>query len=320
MQKMGGGQLNTIDLHCDTIWRLMEESGNNLYSNPFCVDIEKLQASQAQAQFFALFVNKAQTSDPLIRAIAMADRFYHELALNSQYIALARSYAELLQNRSHGKISAFLTLEEGGVLKGELANLEKIYHLGVRLITLTWNYPNEIGFPNSRPDCRGKGLTLFGRELVTEMNRLGVIIDVSHLSDQGFYEVAELSVKPFVASHSNARTLVDHPRNLTDDMIKILAEKGGIMGLNFEKSFLGSAPVSRIDDMVSHVQHMRKVGGIEVIAIGSDFDGISPELELAHAGELSKLTYALEKNGFNSDEIEKICWGNALRIIKDTLG
>lgn len=312
--------MNTIDLHCDTILRLMEEGGHNLYSNPFSVDIEKLLASQAQAQFFALFVNKEKTSDPLVRAIAMADRFYHELEQNSQYIALARNYAEFLQNRADGKISAFLTLEEGGVLKGELANLENFYRLGVRLITLTWNYPNEIGYPNSRPGWREQGLTPFGRELVAEMNRLGIIIDVSHLSDQGFYEVAELSANPFVASHSNTRTLTAHPRNLADDMIKLLTEKGGVMGLNFEKAFLSEAPVSRVDDMVLHVQHMRKVGGIEVIAIGSDFDGITPELELAHVGEINKLIYALEKAGFSQDEIEKICWGNALRIIKDTLG
>lgn len=313
--------MNIIDLHCDTILRLMEEGGNStLHSNPFSVDIEKLLASQAQAQFFALFVNKEKTGDPLVRAIAMADRFYHELEQNSHYIALARNYAEFLQNRSEGRISAFLTLEEGGVLKGELVNLETFYRLGVRLVTLTWNYPNEIGFPNSRPDWRSQGLTPFGREIVAEMNRLGIIVDVSHLSDQGFYEVAALSAKPFVASHSNTRSLAKHPRNLADDMIKLLADKGGVMGLNFEKTFLSEAPVSRVDDMVLHVQHMRKVGGIEVIAIGSDFDGITSELELAHAGEMGKLIHALEKSGFSQDEIEKICWGNALRIIKETLG
>lgn len=313
--------MNSIDLHCDTIWRLMEAGDNvGLYRNPFSVDIEKLKASQAQAQFFALFVNKAKTSDPLARALAMADRFHYELAQNQQDIALARNYAELRQNRSEGKISAFLTIEEGGVLKGELANIEKFYRLGVRLITLTWNYPNEIGYPNSQLDYREQGLTLFGQEVVAEMNRLGIIVDVSHLSDRGFYEVAALATKPFVASHSNARTLTAHPRNLTDEMIKLLADKGGIMGLNFEKTFLGEAPVSRVDDMMLHIEHMRKVGGIEVIAIGSDFDGIGPELEIAHAGELNKLVNALDKSGFKQDEVEKICWGNALRVIKETLG
>ena len=313
--------MNCIDLHCDTILRLMEAGDHfGLYSNPFSVDIEKLRESQAQAQFFALFVNKAKTSDPLARALAMADRFHYELAQNQQDIALAGNYAELLQNRSEGKISAFLTIEEGGVFKGELDNIEKFYHLGVRLITLTWNYPNEIGYPNSLPECREQGLTPFGQDVVAKMNRLGMLVDVSHLSDKGFYEVAALSAKPFVASHSNARTLAEHPRNLTDDMIKLLADKGGIMGLNFEKSFLGEAPVSRVDDMVLHIEHIRKVGGIEVIAIGSDFDGISPELEIAHAGEMNKLINALTKRGFKQDEVEKICWGNALRIIKETLG
>lgn len=311
----------SIDLHCDTIWRLMEAGDDaSLYRNSFSVDIEKLRESQAQAQFFALYVNKAKTNDPLARALAMAERFHYELAQNQQYIALARNYAELVKNRSEGKISAFLTLEEGGVLKGDLGNLENFYNLGVRLITLTWNYPNEIGYPNALPDCREQGLTAFGQELVAEMNRLGVIIDVSHLSDRGFYDVAALSVKPFVASHSNARALTAHPRNLTDDMIKLLAEKGGVMGLNFEKKFLGEAPVSRIDDMVLHIEHMYKVGGIEVIAIGSDFDGVSSEVEIMHVGELPKLLNALAKRGFSEDEIDKISWGNALRVIKETMG
>ncbi|HWR45001.1 dipeptidase [Sporomusa sp.] len=312
--------MNIIDLHCDTIWRLLEEGKTaSLYRNPFSVDIEKLQSSQAQAQFFALFVNREKTSDPLERALTMATRFFHELEENSQYIALARNYEELRQSRTEGKIAAFLTIEEGGVLKGDLLNLESLYRLGVRLITLTWNYPNEIGYPNCRPEYRGLGLTPFGEQIVAEMNRLGMLIDVSHLSDQGFYDVATLSAKPFTASHSNARSVTGHPRNLTDDMIKLLAEKGGVMGLNFEKSFLGNAPVSQVSDMVLHVKHIRKVGGIEVIAIGSDFDGIDLGLELAHAGEMSKLVNALERSGLTQGEIEKICWGNALRVIKDTL-
>ncbi|WP_425059543.1 hypothetical protein SCACP_01350 [Sporomusa carbonis] len=312
--------MNIIDLHCDTILRIMKQGETaGLYRNKFSVDIEKLLASRVQAQFFAMFINLRKDGPPLTRALNMIDRFYREIEDNCQYIVLAKNGDELEQNRAAGKISAFLTIEEGGALQGDLVNLRTFYRLGVRLITLTWNYPNEIGYPNSEPDCRNQGLTPFGREVVAEMNRLGMLIDVSHLSDQGFYDVAALSVKPFVASHSNARALTGHPRNLTDDMIKLLAEKGGVMGLNFEKTFLGSDSVSRVADMVEHLKHIRKVGGIDVIAIGSDFDGISEELELSHAGEMYKLVDALRENGFGQDAIEKICWGNALRVIKDTL-
>lgn len=312
--------MNSIDLHCDTIMRLMEgEKTEGLYRNSYSVDIEKLQAGGAQAQFFAMFIDLQKDGDPLVRALRMIDRFYREIDDNSPYIVLTRNHCELQHNQESDKLSAFLTIEEGGALKGELANLRNFYRLGVRLITLTWNYPNEIGYPNSLPACRERGLTAFGREVVAEMNRLGMLIDVSHLSNQGFYDVAALTQKPFVASHSNAWAVTAHPRNLTDEMIKILAEKGGVMGINFEKSFLGNAPVSRVDDMVLHIRHIYNVGGSGVIAIGSDFDGISPELELAHAGEISKLVNALEKNKFSQEEIEKICWKNALRVIKDTL-
>ena len=312
--------MNIIDLHCDTIMCLMEgDKTEGLYHNSLSVDIEKLQAGKAQAQFFAMFIDLQNDGDPLVRALQMIDRFYREIEDNNQYIALARNYSELQQNQAGGKISAFLTIEEGGALKGDLANLRNFYRLGVRLITLTWNYPNEIGHPNVLPDCRERGLTSFGRDVVAEMNRLGMLIDVSHLSNQGFYDVASLTQKPFVASHSNAWAITNHPRNLTDEMIKVLAAKGGVMGINFSKNFLGSAPVSRVEDMVSHIRHIFNVGGSEVIAIGSDFDGISPELELAHAGEMSKLVDALEKSEFSQTEIEKICWKNALRVIKDTL-
>jgi membrane dipeptidase len=319
-EEEGIKQLNGIDLHCDTILRLMEAgSSASLYHNSFSVDIQKLQQGKAQAQFFAMFVNLQRDGDPFLRALAMIDRFYEELKANDRHIAIARNYSDFLQNKKAGKLSAFLTIEEGGTLKGDLANLRNFWRLGVRLITLTWNYPNEIGYPNALSEGRDKGLTPFGREVIEEMNRLGMLIDVSHLSDRGFYDVAALSKSPFVASHSNARSVAAHPRNLTDDMIKLVADKGGVIGINFEKDFLGNAPISKIEDIICHIRHIYTIGGCEVLAIGSDFDGISPELELAHAGQLGKLVAALEEGGFRPDEIENICWRNALRVIQAVL-
>lgn len=199
-------------------------------------------------------------------------------------------------------------------------NLRILYRLGVRLITLLWNEPNEIGYPNFEGKYMNKGLTSFGRDIICEMNRLGMIIDVSHMSNRGFYDVAELSSKPFVASHSNSGTVRNHPRNLTDDMIKILANKGGIMGINFAKEFLGSGDLSKVDDILSHIKHIKNVAGIDVLAMGSDFDGISPKLEINNIGEIYKLIDALKSNGFSEDEIEKIMYKSALRVIKDVLG
>lgn len=189
----------------------------------------------------------------------------------------------------------------------------------MRLITLTWNYPNKIGYPNINERYSNKGLTDFGKEVITEMNRLGMIIDVSHLSDAGFNDVAMLSNKPFTASHSNSRTVHNYTRNLTDDMIKILSEKGGVMGINYEKTFLGNGDISRDSDMVKHISHIKNVGGIEVIGLSSDFDGISPDCELGDVSEVEKLFNCLQKHGFSQDEIEKISLLNSLRLIKDIL-
>lgn len=191
--------------------------------------------------------------------------------------------------------------------------------MGVRAITLTWNYPNEIGYPNTNYEHKDKGLTSFGEEVVHEMNRLGMLIDVSHLSDQGFYDVARLSSKPFIASHSNARAIKNHSRNLDDNMIKTLSEKGGVMGICFERDFLGESEKARIEDMIKHIKHIKNIGGIDVIALGSDFDGCHPDGEISNIGEIEKLSYALKDNNFTEDEIDKIFYRNALRVIKDVL-
>ncbi|MGY0373380.1 dipeptidase [Clostridium sp. JNZ J1-5] len=308
--------MNVIDLHCDTALKIYEDN-SELKNNTYGVDIEKLKKSNSLAQFFALFVELKTTKDPLQKCLNMLDRFYLELNKNIDTISLARNYDELMKNKSEGKLSAFLTIEEGAVLKGELSNLRNFHRLGVKLITLTWNFPNEIGYPNARAEYTNKGLTPFGIQVVEEMNNLNMIIDVSHLSDGGFYDVAKYSKSPFVASHSNARAITNHPRNLTDDMIKILAEKGGIIGINFFGNFLGGGQFSKIEDMVSHIQHIRNIGGIDVISLGSDFDGIDSTLEIEHIGQIDRLIEGLKKHHFTDDDIEKILYKNALRLLKE---
>ncbi len=309
-----------IDLHCDTILELYENPAKgSLKTSSLCVDIEKLQAAPAKAQFFALYIDAKQAQDPMEQCLAMADLFHCQLAQNQDRIRLATNYEEMNRNWNTGYISAFLTIEEGAALKGSLANLRNFYRLGVRLVTLTWNYPNEIGFPHISPEYQKQGLTERGRELVAEMNRLGMLVDVSHLSDQGFFDVAALSSKPFIASHSNARAVTGHSRNLTDEMIRLLAAKGGVMGLNFAQAFLGTSPVSLIEDMIRHLNHIYQTGGIEVMALGSDFDGIKPAVEVENIGQIGKLLEAMEKAGFSDDQIEQIAWKNAERLIRDTL-
>lgn len=311
--------MQIIDLHCDTILHLMDQPQLKLYDNNLSVDIKKLRSGNSLAQFFALYIDLAEHNNPLQRCLGMVDLFYREIQMNHKDIALARNYEELSLNQQAGKISAFLTIEEGGALQGQLENLRNFYHLGVRLITLTWNYPNEIGYPNCEAKYRMQGLTDFGQQVVAEMNKLGMLIDVSHLSDQGFYDVANLSEKPFVASHSNARAVREHGRNMTDDMIRLLAQKGGVIGINFAGDFLDGSNDSKVEAMMRHIHHIYNVGGIDIIALGTDFDGIEYNLEIANIGQMDKLIAALSKGGYTTVEIEKICYQNTLGVIKACL-
>lgn len=318
--------MKLIDLHCDTIWKIHScKQSQGLKKNHFHVDIQKLQKADSVAQFFALFINQGEVmekkitpwSDFLDKHQVLMD----QLALNSDEIALAKNGKDLDSNRASGKISAFMTIEEGGVLEGQMHRLEEAYAMGVRLITLTWNYINSIGFPNNLciTDYPNQRLTAFGVEVVERMNELGMIVDVSHLSDQGFYHVHEISKKPYIASHSCARVLQNHPRNLTDDMLQVLGNDGGIVGLNFLPIFLDPQAVSSPEKMVEHILHIENKAGIDAVAIGTDFDGIDGYLEIENISQMDKLLSALKKAGYSDDRIEKIWYRNARRIIDEVM-
>lgn len=312
--------MHLIDLHCDTIHALLNNKhDNNLYRNNLSVDIEKMKHGNSLAQFFALYINKEIIENPLDNSLQLLDKFYLELEKNENNLSLATNYNDIEKNNLANKISAFLTIEGGEALNGSLYNLRNFYRLGVRLITLTWNFPNEISFPNYENQYSDKGLTPFGIELIEEMNRLSMIIDVSHLSDMGFYDVAKYSKKPFIASHSNARAVTNHPRNLTDDMIKTIANCGGAIGINFEKSFLGTNSPAKVADMLRHITHIRNIGGMDVLCLGSDFDGVDTPSEIEDISQMDKLLNELKNSKFSEEDIEKIFFKNALRIIKECL-
>ncbi|WP_055071172.1 dipeptidase [Clostridium massiliamazoniense] len=316
--------MNFIDFHCDTAYRMIEE-GKNITDSNLKANLNNIKAGNAMAQFFAMFIEKDQVEDSFKYCNKMLLNFKKEISKHEDTIELCRNFDDLKRVKASGKIGAFLTIEEGDALKGNLDNLRYFKEEGISLVTLTWNFENDLGYPNVAFVNKDKGLKEKGIEAVEEMNRLGMLIDVSHLSDGGFFDVAKYSKMPFIASHSNARVMTNHSRNLTDEMIKILANKGGVTGINFCNAFLSkdSNPlddeVATIKNMVRHIKHIRNVGGIEVIGIGSDFDGIENEVEIKNSSEMNKLAFALQKEGFVESEIEKIFYGNALRIIKDVL-
>ena len=307
-----------VDLHCDTAGRMLYEN-QGLKRNKFSVDIEKMNKGGALAQVFAFFINAGEVKDLYLEFEIMYKNLIKEFEKNKKYIEIVRNINELNQVEKQGKIGAFLSIEEGDVLEGKIENIKKVYDKGVRIITLTWNYKNKIGYPNYNYLYKDKGLEELGFDMVFEMERLGIIPDASHLSDAGFYDLVRKCNKPFIASHSNSRGITNHPRNLTDDMIKLLADKGGVMGLNFCSDFLGKNKISSIEDMVSHIKHIKNVGGIDVISLGSDFDGIENKVEIQDCSEMNKLAEILNKEGFSYDEIEKIYYKNALRVFLEVL-
>lgn len=338
--------MNLIDMHCDTISLIhtnskvhsFQNDGTtnssyedvvtekmNLKKNDLHVDLEKLKIAQAEAQFFALFVEydylKKIKETPYNYFNLMYNTLIENLEANKDEIAIARNYDEMEKNFKDNKISAFLTIEEGGALEGKLERIEEVYNKGIRLITLSWNHENELCYPNAIPKFMNKGLKDKGIEAVKRMNELGMLVDVSHMSDGGFWDVVKYSKKPFVASHSNARALAKHPRNLTDDMIKAIANAGGTIGINYFGRFLSDRDdnVSKVQDIVNHIKYIRNVGGEDVLSLGGDFDGVDSTLEMANIGEMSKLLNALQREGFSDNFIEKLWEKNIKRVIKDVL-
>lgn len=365
--------MKIVDMHCDTISKIWESrkrsiSGESdapwqLSRNHLQIDLQKMKKAGYLLQNFAMYVDLKKGLDPFAYVSELIDVFYEEMEKNRNAICVVKTYDEILENERQGKLSALMTIEEGGCCKGEISNLERLYQLGARMMTLTWNYPNELASPNifirkqqsgNRIEQSGsvrnvvrntlpeenapkgstvkndkgfclfdgsKGLTEKGLLFIERMEELGMIIDVSHLSDTGFWDIARNTKKPFVASHSNARALCGHCRNLTDDMIRTIAERGGVIGLNYYGCFLNETNDSHssVARMAAHARYMLDIGGSECLGLGSDFDGISGELEIQDCSQMHKLADELARQHFTGAEIENILYRNVMRVYKEML-
>lgn len=322
--------MKVVDMHCDTISIIAKnrKAGRetSLNENNLHVDINKMKKSMYALQNFALFIDLKETQDPFLSCMEMLDCFEELLLENKEELTAVYSYEDIRKNILSGKISALLAIEEGGVCKGDLELLKKVYERGVRMMTLLWNYENDLGYPNVLYSDKDSSLGLKekGIEFIEEMEKLGIIVDVSHISDEGFYDVVKYSKKPFVASHSNARAISPHKRNLTDDMIYKLASKGGKIGLNYCPYFLDQKvdeqkAKSKIKYIIHHMNHITHVGGIECLGLGSDFDGMGGDLELKNASYLQILKEEMFNAGFKRREVEAIFYKNILNFYKDML-
>lgn len=324
--------MSYIDMHCDTLLEAYVAGAKDLFELPGMVDFQKMRQGGALAQFFAVFMPPTRIREFHPELAEFTDESYFQtcvktlqesISAHSDIIALAKNADDILRNQAQGKMSAVLTVEDGRMIQNDLKRIDMLYENGVRVIGLTWNGTNCLGYPNSsNPEEMSRGLTPFGREAVEYMQEMGVLVDVSHLSDGGFYDVASICKKPFIATHSNCRALSPHQRNLTDEMIRVVANAGGVIGINFCPQFLQpdiTSNRSTMERIVAMARHLKKVGGIDVVAFGSDLDGISGEIEVDSAAKMPMLIDALTAAGFTDEELEKISSGNVLRVLRDTM-
>lgn len=313
-----------IDLHCDTLLKCFESREHRLRKNDGHIDLEKMERGGLRAQCFAVYVPTHEEDvglAPMEYYREAVQLFQSELAANTDLVAPALTAGDIVRNMDAGKLSAILTVEDAVALEGDIRRLDEFWRDGVRMASFTWNYENSLGYPNSfDPDDMKKGLKDFGFECLERMNELGMVADVSHLSEGGFRDIAKHSKKPFAASHSDARALCDYSRNLTDEQLRIIGETGSVVGVNYCAEFLREGgKYSAVSDIVRHLDYMRHRAGMDAVALGSDFDGISCELELKDCSGLPRLVDALG-SVFTDGEIEKICRGNALRLFREVIG
>lgn len=311
------------DCHCDTLTELYNKNAS-LYENEQHFDITRQIALGGGLQFCAIYVPTEvfRYQGGLRYTLCLLDKYnqeikkLHENGIDVLQVRTAEDAGNVLKH----KAATLLAIEEGGAIDGSLEALRCLYELGVRAMTLTWSNRNDIA-DGINEEATGSGLTLFGKQVVAEMNRLGMLVDVSHISTAGFWSVIETSTKPIIATHSNAKSLCSHPRNLNDEQIKALAQNGGLAGITFAGQFLEEDWRNAcIESVYKHIDYMLNlIGNDDHIGFGSDFDGIShPPYNIQGVQDYKPLIEYLSK--YYSDEtINKITHQNVINLLQKVL-
>lgn len=307
-----------FDLHCDTALALLGKDlcqAGSLRKNEYHIDLERAATLPGYAQCFACFTSPA---DWLPDEVTVSELFEREMVTvlrevekNKDLISLAYSASDIRKNRENGKMSAILTIEGPAGFGFDPALLEDLYKIGFRITTLGWNEKNVLCGSHKT----GGGLTELGREYVFEAQRLGMLIDVSHISDEAFWDIMDITRGPVIATHSNSRSVYDVSRNLTDDMFKAICQTGGVAGLNMYSHFIGQKPT--LNTVCDHVLHWLELDGAKHIALGGDLDGCE-KLPNGFAGvqDYRKLAEALLAQGVSEQIVEDIFWNNAMGVIE----
>ena len=299
------------DTHCDTASEALD-NGYELYNNPLMLDFKRMNKYMSYTQYFAAFTAPEYYDIAYERCSSIIKFIINQTNKYSNYVKLCKNYQDIKDAINEQKLSAFISVEGGEGVKS-LEDVEKLYDMGARMITLTWNNDNHLG-GGALGD--GRGLTEFGKQVVKKMNKLGIIVDVSHSSEKTFYDILNITEKPIAASHSNSYRICQHPRNLKDEQIKEIVKNDGVIGINFYTKFLKNDGLGNIDDIIKHIEYFLSLGCENSICIGSDFDGIDTLPKgIEDVCDTYNIFKAMSSIGYNDSIIQKIAYKNIYRLI-----
>ena len=306
--------MKLFDLHCDTIER-MEEHGENMLTENCQLSLRYLPQVEKWCQTFAIFIPDSKRGADAMEYYERVRAYFHKmLDEHKDIVEFVHNADDIKRITAAKKCAAVLSVEGAAVLGGKLENIEKLARDGVKMMTLTWNGPNELASGNVDPQM---GFTDFGREAVKEMERQNIIVDVSHLNDKGMEELmGGLATKPIIATHSNLRSICSHKRNLTEEMFQYIVEHKGLCGLNLLHNFVSDEPMKDSKaELFRHVYRMLELGGEDVIALGGDWDGATVPAFLSDASKMPEFQNMLSKH-FGKTVMQKLCSDNALAFFE----
>ncbi len=310
-----------VDAHCDTVGFFQEKSDYDFFArnNKHHIDLPRLKESGIILQVFALYIKEEyKAAGSLAYCLRLLDSYYRTMQRFPGGLRTIYSRTDLINALNSSRTAALLSVEGGEALEGELAVLRMLFRLGIRGLGLTWNHKNQLATGLGEKDPHS-GLTPFGRQVIREMNCIGMLVDLAHINRQGFFEALETSSAPVVVSHANAQAFCNHPRNLTDDQLRALSQAGGVIGMSCCPHFVDSKNPT-MDKLLDHFVHVAEVAGVDYLGIGADFDGIEQVIEgLEDVTGLPRLIEGLVKRGFSREEIAKITHTNFIRVLEKVL-
>ena len=313
-------KLLVVDSHCDTPMCFFDGIDLGKREKRVKVDFRKMEDGEIDAIFMATYIeqgglDEASTRLATEKAFDTIAKIKMQIARNAAQVEQATTAQQIIDIKKAGKRAVVLALENGYAVGTDLANIERFFDEGVRYITLCHNGDNAIC--DSAVGCNTHGgLSNYGRQVVKEMNRLGLMVDLSHANEKSFFDVAEVSTKPLIFSHSSAYSLCAHPRNVTDAQLRLLAEMGGVCQVCLYPLFLNGTEEATVSDAVDHIDYIVNMIGIDFVGIGSDFDGGGGICGFQTSAEAMAMTVELLRRGYAHDDIAKIWGGNLMRVMK----